>query len=42
LFFSNAVATHQNFEWPIYSQEMRMYVVRVTTGKTHTIEKVVR
>lgn len=42
LFYSNAVATHQNFEWPIYSQEMRMYVVRVTTGKTHTIEKVVR
>jgi hypothetical protein len=42
LYYNNAVPTLYNFEWPISTQEMRMYVVRVTLDKKHTIEKVVR
>jgi hypothetical protein len=42
LFYSNIVPTINNFEWPVSKQEMQMYIVRVTTGKKHTVERVLR
>jgi hypothetical protein len=42
LFYSNKVPTNQNFIWPVSFGEPRMYVVRVTTSRKHTIERVLR